>query len=280
MDLIRRAKQKVWYLKNNWTPQLHDYARQLGLLEGHTGYTRFIILGRSRSGSNFLRGLLNTHPNIVAFEEMFKNPEQIGWGLEGYPQHGRALKLYQSDPIQFTEQYVFNRKPANIQAVGFKIFYYHAHQTPLAPIWDYLESREEIHVLHIKRQNILETHLSKKRAEKTGAWINLSGEQRQLPVIELDYEECLEDFEQTRRWETEYDRLFSTHPLLEIRYEDLARDYARIMPEIQQFLGVELQPVAPQTYRQSQQTLSAAIANYQELKARFTGSPWEPFFYE
>jgi hypothetical protein len=47
---------------------------------------------------------------------------------------------------------------------------------------------------------------------------------------------------------------------------------------VQQFLGLNYQPVAPTIYRQSQQTLAQAIANYDELKSRFAGSPWAVFF--
>ena len=181
--------------------QLKNRFRDLGLLPGHDDYTRFIILGRSRSGSNLLRGLLNRHSQAIVFEEMFKDPAQIGWGLEGYPEGGRVLKRFQTNVLRFLEKDVFRVMPLEIKAVGFKIFYYHAVGTSLEPVWDYLKSHTEMHVLHIKRRNILKTHLSRKRAVLTDQWIDLSGEAVEQPVVTLDYQECLQDFEQTRGWE-------------------------------------------------------------------------------
>ena len=40
---------------------LTDLALEQHLLTGHSDYTKFIILGRSRSGSNLLVNLLQSH---------------------------------------------------------------------------------------------------------------------------------------------------------------------------------------------------------------------------
>jgi len=260
--------------------QIKNWARDLGLLPGHTDYTRFIILGRSRSGSNLLRGLLTGHSQVIVFEEMFKDPGKIGWGLDGYPEEGRALERFQKDVLGFLERDVFRKMPLDIKAVGFKIFYYHAYGTSLEPVWTYLKEHRDVHVLHIKRRNILKTHLSRKRATLTDAWINLSGQSQALPVVSLDYQECLQDFEQTRAWEQSHDELFMDHPHMEIIYEELAREQEKIISLVQEFLGLDPRPLQPQTHQQAREPLSQAIANYAELKEQFKGSPWEVFFTE
>jgi LPS sulfotransferase NodH len=276
--MLENIKRRVVQLKDTLTLQLTRFIRDLNLTKSHTMYTRFIILGRSRSGSNFLRGLLNAHSQIIVFEELFKNPDTIGWGLDGYPQGGRTLQRFQSDPVQFVEQDVFKKLSERIKAVGFKIFYYHAHGTRLEPIWDYLKDHTEIRVLHLKRRNILKTHLSKKRAELTDSWINLTGTHEQIPEITLDFDECRADFEQTRTWERSYDEFFESHRKLELFYEDLAPNYAERMKNVQEFLGVDYENVQPQTYKQASRPLSDSIANYLELKRQFKGTPWEEFF--
>jgi len=265
-------------MKTSIKAQIKKSLRDLGLLPGHTDYTRFIILGRSRSGSNLLRGLLAAHSQVIVFEEMFKDPGKIGWGLEGYPEEGKVLRRFQDDVLGFLDRDVFRVMPTEIKAVGFKIFYYHAFGTSLEAVWDYLKSHREVHVLHIKRRNILKTHLSRKRAMLTDQWINLSGEAAEQPVVALDYQECRLDFEQTRAWEESHDLFFNDHPLLEVVYEELARNPVDVMAEVQGFLGLDAEPVQPQTHQQSRQKLSEAIANYAELKERFKGSPWESFF--
>jgi LPS sulfotransferase NodH len=280
MQMLTSIKKQVFHLKEHWSPQLKNFVLDLGLVDGHRDYTKFIVLGRSRSGSNLLRGLLNANSQVVTYSEMFKDPQTIGWDFPGTPQSGKVLERFQHQPIDFMEQDLFKKMPKSVGAVGFKIFYYHAYGTGLEPVWQYLKSHQEVHVLHIKRQNILKTHLSRVRASVTDSWINLTGEEEEAPAVELNYAECLADFQQTRAWEEEHDQMFSSHPLMEIIYEDLARNYAERMAEIFRFLGVEFQPVQPQTYKQTSKKLSESISNYWTLKSQFAGSPWETFFTE
>jgi len=188
------------------------------------------------------------------------------------------LWLFQTDPVRFLETKVFKRFPAHISAVGFKIFYYHAHNDGLEPVWTYLRNQKHLRIIHIKRENILKTHLSRKRAVITDVWFNVSGEPEDNAPISLDYEECLEDFVKTREWENKYDTFFQSHDKLDVLYEHLSRDYQSEMKRVQDFLGVDYEFVKPSTYKQSRQPLSRAISNYFELKERFTGTPWEEFF--
>jgi LPS sulfotransferase NodH len=275
---FRELKRQAVDLKIKWSPRLYSFALDVGLIPGCRDYTRFIILSRSRSGSNFLRGLLNAHSQVVTFSEMFKDPNNIGWGIPGYQNTSRSLNMFRKDPQIFVEELVFKKFPRKIKAVGFKIFYYHALGTELEPIWEYLKEHKEIHVLHLKRKNILRTHLSKKKAQTTNSWINLNGEREKDKPVEIDYEELLSDFIQTYAWEAEADRIFQHHPKIEIVYELLANDYAGEIAKIQSFLGLDYEKVSPQTYKQAGNPLSVSIHNYEYLKERFNHSPWEVFF--
>lgn len=286
-SLLQVLARRVAHERDIWVPYIRRAALVAGLLPGHTDYTRFIILGRSRSGSNFLRSLLNAHSQVAVFGEIFQSARgqdvrSIAWALPGYGQSARVLNLFRSDPTRFLETQVFHRFPPATRAVGFKIFYYHAHEPAWEPVWTYLRAHKDIHVIHIRRRNILETHLSRKRAILSDQWVKTSRHDPDapLPPIHLDYEECLADFVQTRAWETEYDRLFADHPKIEVVYEDLAADYRAEIARVQAFLGVASEPVAPQTFKQSSRPLSQSIANYAELKARFQGTPWAEFFTE
>jgi len=267
---------------NNWRYRLYPYlqnvALDLGLLDGHQDYERFIILGRSRSGSNFLRGLLNSHSQLVVLGEIFQNQTKIGWAYPGYLQTRRNYSLFLNDPIKFLDTKVFKKFPPQIAAVGFKIFYYHAQTANWQPIWNYLFAQKSLKVIHIKRRNILRTHLSRKLAAMDSNWVNTNGGQEDHRSVTLDYEECLNDFIQTREWEQNYDHLFEDHPITEVIYEDLAKDYSGEMGRLEGFLGVQAERVKPQTFKQSNQPLSQAISNFTELKAHFLGTPWESFF--
>lgn len=252
-----------------------------GLLPGRAEYTRFIIVGRSRTGSNLLRSLLNAHDHVETYGEVFRSPdrEAMDWDHTGYLRvSDRMHRLLLDDPVTFVQRRVYRRYPAEIAAVGFKIFYYHAQEGSWRAVWPYLEQQTTIRVIHMKRRNMLSTHLSRKRAEITDVWVNTSGQTEQPVAVTLDFEQCLADFQRTRAWEEACDAQFASHPKVELFYEDLAADNDRAMRPVQEFLGLDYQPVAPAIYKQSQQTLVQAIANYDELKNRFAGSPWAAFF--
>jgi hypothetical protein len=191
------------------------------------------------------------------------------------------LSLLRRNPAAFLDTKLFGRYPASTRAVGFKIFYYHARGAEQSMVWDYLRGRLDLKVIHLKRLNVLQTHLSRKRAAMTNRWVNPSSvPDEAVPPVILDYDECLRDFAQTRQWEGEHDRAFADHPRLEVQYDRLVTDIEPEAYAVQRFLGVDTRPVEPATFPQTRQPLSAAIANYAELKARFLGSPWEQFFTE
>lgn len=278
MAIVGKAVLRVKNLKNHWYPYMQNYALRIGLKGGHRDYVRFIILGRSRSGSNFLRGLLNSHSQIKVFGELFQNEAGIGWAMPGYRESGPVFSRFRQHPVEFLERDVFTRVPPEITAVGFKIFYYHAQSPNWKSIWDYLRDHKAIHVLHIKRKNILATHLSRKLAVQSDQWVNTTGERQQVKSVNLDFQECLDDFTRTREWENEYEQCFKEHPYMDVFYEDLAADHAAEMLRVQQFLGVSPERLEPETFRQSRRPLAELIVNYQELKDRFTGTPWQTFF--
>ena len=275
--IVLRNLRKLWpfYLKQ-FIPEM--------LLGGHLDYVKFILIGRSRTGSNLLRGSLMSHSRIVVFGDLFRKyrvdrPNDIYWGLPFYPQTQDAISLRQRDPIRFLETQVFRKFPTCVSAVGFKVLYPHAHPESWQPVLNYLRDQKTLKVIHIKRRNILKTHLSLKRVEHSkDKWVNLAGTPEDNGAIFLDYEECLQAFIHTRQWETEHDRLFEGHDKLEVVYEDLVSNYQAEMKRIQEFLGVKYETVKPLTYKQTRQPLSKAIANYAELKQRFANTPWEIFF--
>lgn len=264
-------------LRERIRPSIRKRALDLGVY-GHSAYAPFLVLGRSRVGSNLLRGLLNAHPQIETFGEIFRDTSCMDWDHIGYFQTRAMQPALVQDPVRFVADKVFGRYPRRIGAVGFKLFYYHAREGAAASIWPYLRDRSELKIIHLKRRNLLATHLSRKRAAVTNRWVNTTGRPDEPLVLSLDFDECLNDFVQTRAWEEEGDRYFAGHPRLEVVYERLATDHGAEVQALQAFLEVPAQPARPTTFKQVAQPLSAMIANYAELKARFKGTVWEEFF--
>jgi LPS sulfotransferase NodH len=279
-ESIRRSARWAREVAALREPRVQRLALEWGLLRGRREYTRFILLGRSRTGSNFLRGLLTANPSVTLYGEVFKNPDSIEWGTPGQPDSGKALARYRSAPARFLEEYVYRPMPRDTRAVGFKLFYYHARSGSLTAIWEHLREAQEVRVIHIKRANILSTHLSRARAERSRRWVNLDGHREDEAPIRIDPEACREDFERTRGWEEECGAFFAGHPLIDVLYERLAEEPSEEARRVQQFLGLPVEAVAPQTHKQTRVPMAAAIENYGELKAFFRGTEWESFFEE
>ena len=84
-------------------------------------YNKFVIIARSRTGSNLLRSYLNSHPNIEAHDELF-----------------RELKRKSCQEIW---KGLFIKKNKKIKYVGFKIFYYHPLEGSDNSIWNFNQTR-------------------------------------------------------------------------------------------------------------------------------------------
>jgi len=268
--------------------RLQQLAIDLGAAEGHREYVRFIILSSGRTGSNLLTTSLDSHTRTIAWGELFRSGDMIGWdrwpydGTSPFGQSRRLRHLHASDPESFLESRVYRRLPLSIAAVGFKLFYPHARQGPRENVWPYMTKHTRIRIIHLKRTNRLRRHLSLRQAESTNSWIDLEGDggDRTAEPIRLDFEDCQREFALQERREREHDGLFAAHPALEVFYEDLDRDFSSEMERLQGFLGLELEELEPITFKQSHRPLSEAIINYSELKRSFRDSPWESFFEE
>lgn len=266
------------------------YARLLNLaveskLVPATGdYTKFIILTRSRSGSNYLVDLLNSHENIVCFNELFSRSGQTLWGLPGYrnqmAKSSAATRLKHSDPVQFMTQYIHKNYPRHISAVGFKLLYNQAHKGVAENLWTYLSELDEVRIIHLKRKNLLKVLVSKKLATENGVWVKREHEPDQTTqqTIALSREECMELFTWTREQQAKYEDVFKSKPVMDLVYEDLLADTENVMNDVQGFLGVDKQVLTAGTRKQSTRALSETVSNYEELKDHFAGTEWEAYF--
>ncbi len=263
------------------TFNLKHLALNCGLLGGQSDYRRFIILGEARSGSNFLRGLLNSHPHVVTFGEIFRFYDNIGWEIpdfEKYRQTQAFISRMQRNPVKFLETCVFEKFPPTIHAVGFKMFYYHAQEDSRKTIWQHLLESEAIHIIHLKRKNSLRVLLSRKKAHMTDKWTNVTGPEKDVLSIELSQHECREQFTWTRDMWMAYDHVFRKHPKMDLIYENLTADCEEETRRVQEFLGLSPMRLSANTYKQANQPLSEAILNYARLKKEFRGTEWEIFF--
>ncbi|MFN3917678.1 MAG: Stf0 family sulfotransferase [Flavobacteriales bacterium] len=233
----------------------------IALYTGAKAYKKFIIITRSRTGSNFLISLLNDHPNIHALGEEYS---KIG-----------------SKSTQRIWNQIFCKKPKNIHLVGFKLFYYHPLDSEDKSVWEIIQKDPEIRLIHLTRKNLLRTYVSREIAKKTDVWSsNESGGKlisKEQKKIELNISHCMADIENTINWQNTFKNRFENHKILEINYEQLSNDTHKTMHEVFDFLETAQHPVTSELKKQNTESLSELISNYAEVSKAFTLSGLKQF---
>ncbi|MEM7590815.1 MAG: sulfotransferase domain-containing protein [Cyanobacteria bacterium P01_A01_bin.83] len=230
-----------------------------------SSYSKFIIVSHARSGSNLLLNSLNSHPNIIAEHEIFAA-------------HNRNI----GEDFQPTLNSLFRERPVSAEAVGCKIFYYHLNDDE----WRQMSQIPDLKVIHLKRKNRLSMIVSMKVAFKTSQW-GITKESERIDVskkqIYLDYDYLRNTFNEIESWEKNTQELFGDSQTKNILYEDLVYRYNESIEALFDFLSVPKIPaekIKTKHKKQNPEPLNQLIQNYDELKAKFLGTPWEYYFDE
>ena len=222
---------------------------------------QFIVLTRSRTGSNFLISLLNSHPAIEAKGELLARRKKRSFE--------RLIEIgLSSDDEQ-------------VKAAGFKIFYYHPVDADGTEIWNTLINIPDLHVIHLKRRNILRTLVSRKLADLNNVWQQTAADispKSRTKCVSFEVEELESGFRRTKGWEEKGGLDFKSQSIIEVYYEDLVRDTKVICGGVYDFLGVSAWDPTSSLVRQNPEKLADLISNFDELKEKFSGTRWAGFF--
>jgi LPS sulfotransferase NodH len=254
MNIISRIKQ-------NPAQALKIFNHRLFSICGHSNFVRFIVLTRSRTGSNLLLSFLNSHPNIFTESEIFNK-------LSGRNYQDILLKT-------------FTKQPYFIKAKGFKIFYYHPLDDKSNGLWDDLTKMDNLRIIHLKRRNIFRTIISRKIAGQLGSWSTSSPKESRTETkktIVFTKKELEESFIQTRKWENIADKMFKKFPMISIYYEDLISDPVNTFNNITDFLNVKHVQPKTKLRKQNPEKQKHLVSNYDELMVAFTDTEWHSFF--
>lgn len=223
---------------------------------GHDNYKKFIVITRSRTGSNLLISFLNSHPNVIAKGEVFRRIENKS-----------SKDVWRN---------LFSKVHKNIKYVGCKIFYYHPLDSDDKEVWDLIKRDENIKIIHLTRKNMLRTVLSREIADKTQNWTNKSGKTIKLEDkrVELKIEDCFEEFKTTKSNENGVRNEYMRDAFLEVTYEDLVSDNQGTMNQIFDFLNIPETSAKSKLRKQNKEELKDLILNYDELAEAIADSEW------
>lgn len=235
--------------------------------------TRFVILATPRCGSNWLCGLLDSHPEILCHHELF-NPAEIHLALS---QRGKGWKLgdkrmREEAPLELLK--AAWRQTRGFNVVGFKL---NLGQSPI--VLEEVLTNSGILKILLYRRNRIRTFVSEKIATMTGEWESYPDSRwhdhpRSATITLADLEEHMarnRDFYSNIRRRMDA----SGQQVLELEYETLGttQQHRRLL----RYLGVDTNvALKTSTRKMNSEPLDKMIDNYTELKSALLGTELEP----
>jgi LPS sulfotransferase NodH len=224
----------------------------------------FAILCVGRVGSEHLVSLLDSHPAITCFSELFAPAWSIEW------QQGtlavRHFAMTDHDlPVTYWEELVAE---LDTPVAGLKLPWtsIQAHPKTLELIDD-----PDVDIIRLTRRDRVAQYVSAWLALESGVWHSTQGAYR-TQTIKVDPAKCLEAVNQISRDEDRLDELARDHRVFRLTYEELVGDQR--LAEIQSFLGVEPRELTSRYERLRERPLDEVIENFDELAAALAETPF------
>lgn len=249
----------------------------------HVSDKPIVLLSVQRSGTNFLRRVIGSHPAIdPLFGEIF-DPNHNGKTLSFFNFYQRAVA---DDPtlclpdrrIAAFEKYI-EFLDGNVAADHYVLDIKYASLRHMESYWprarevltQYIIDRQWP-VIHLIRTDLLAAILSHMRARETGVWMTKNPDHRDTFSTTVDPAGVLNSVAGRRHAIQKYRRDFEGARLLELVYEEFVDSPNGIsepaMERIRDFLGVADEfSRTPETRKLITRPLSETIENYDEVLA-------------
>ena len=208
--------------------------------------TPYLVLTRSRTGSNMFKDYLNSHPKVKSMAELFRTNE----GLD----------------VEATIKKVYDQ-PDEIDASGFKLFYYHPNDGSPSEIWDRLKGISNMKTISLRRNPLRCSvsseimRLSTQHKQEVGEDVVPLEEKR----IEVDVNIFLNQIEHIESLRRELNDNLYAEPY-EVWYDDLVADGQVVMDGVFHHLGLNSHPIQTNLQKQNPESLQELVSNYDELR--------------
>lgn len=232
---------------------IYEVHRRIQRFTARLPLGQFVIIGRSRTGSNLLASLLNAHPAVTVHLEVFQKVDNT-----------TCKDIY--------DKIVQNSR--GCMQMGFKLFYYHPINSIDRSIWEILAANRKIKIIHLTRNNLLRVHISRLIAGRTNEWLAESQSKLRSTdrAVHVDVSKMLSDFRQTRAYINDVQQRFRNHELLDVTYEELTTRQQSVLDAIFNFLRVPARKVQSRLMRQNPEPISALVSNYAEVRQALEGT--------
>ncbi|MGD2076652.1 MAG: sulfotransferase [Gammaproteobacteria bacterium] len=234
---------------------------------------KFCILTSQRSGSTWLKSLLDSHPRIRCLGELFLYRPWPEWP------DARLLPFYEfrrhtpGRRPAVTARYLaaLSDYPGDHRAIGFKLMY---NQLVAFPEILYTLLRQRFRLIHLVRLNPLDVVISRQRMRQTGLHHSTTATAPQ--AIHVDVSRLHGQLLGQQAMVGTVRAFLKAFPLAhrEITYEGLRADQDACLSATAQFVGLGSNAVSYQSElrRISAGSYRKRIANYEEVSAKLGGT--------
>ena len=228
------------------------------------GKIKFIILAAPRTGSTLLGLSLNQHPHLTCIHEPMHTRKDIR------EQAVKNLIKSCENPQDWMNE--FYQLEGN---VGFKQIYFNdKSQIDSQIVFDYLK-QHQIKIIHLIRENILDSYVSLRMAIKTGVWRMDQDEWNDIPrQVYIQPQECKKYFQEVEEMQEKIRSL--PNEKMEITYHELTTEYEKTLNQCFDFLEVEQMKIN-QPLNKLKKSINP-LKNGTELKKYFQNTKYEKFF--
>lgn len=249
-------------------------------MEQRKSHTNFVILTQARTGSTMLQTMLNSHPEIECFGEVF-NPA-VSNGYEKWKDRFFLRRLANKYIRDYAvEKYLTSlaspgsEKP--LSAIGFKVIY--PGQFDRWSGLRYFWRTRDFKVVSLIRKNILRKYLSSRIANIEGKWSAKEARSKNKNIsVVVDTRDMMRYIDRVSRIYESIGQLTQEFRGIKITYEDLSSNKEVVITQVLDYLGnIELHENALRatTVKQNPERMDQIIENYEEVCSVLRGTKYE-----
>jgi LPS sulfotransferase NodH len=244
----------------------------------------FVVLTTQRSGSSWLVDLLNDHPAVTAYAEMFRVTDTTvsDYGATEVPRFEAMVSRanFSTSKVLAGRRHAYLRgleqAHPGVQAVGFKLMY---DQTRDHPGLLSLLVLHRARFIHLVRRDLLGGILSFDRAEQRGRWHYHEGDAIPSARVRADTSDLLRRLDEREGEIQRFRRRLRRLPsrVLEVAYEDLSERHDDVLQRLLQFLGVAPAQIdlTSTLVRSAPESSVKALENLDDVRATLEGTRFE-----
>jgi LPS sulfotransferase NodH len=248
-------------------------------LENNVATINFVIISTQRSGSTLLRTSLDSHPQIRCLGEVFlptyKQEHSYYEYLKSKGTSKTSAFLRRSTFVYEHLDHLYGGYTTN--AVGFKVMYdqvgYHRYGFPM--VLRYIR-RNNVQVIHLVRENSLNTCISKQFARATRNYH--TDDKKAQTAMAIDIPKLIREIRSVEKGKSRWRSILERDRCLELSYEDFVDNKQTASRRVLDFLEVDnsVQLISP-LKKVLTAPLTESVLNYPELKSALMESGFVRF---